>query len=216
MSDRTKSLLVVMIIIAVMSFLMIEVVRERNRAVNKKATAAAVRPKVTEASIKFGEQYEVHDQEDITIYVRDIYLTAPAPYEFAAFVLGGFVPSGKAEREKFDIQTSAFEIMVFIDDSKPVPFRRTLNHNINPGEVLVASEYIAAWTTFKTEQPVKITVAVPFACLPEIGKTEYHLSLKEFWAVPENAEPETHGRGYKPFLPLADQKFPDFLVARCP
>lgn len=183
----------------------------------EKEKSAVVEPKVTTASITLGKQYEVHNQEYITWYVRDIYLIAPAPYDFAGFVLGGFIPSGKAEREKGDLSISALQTTVFINDSKPAPFRRTIIPEV-PDEVSIASEYVNDWTHFDTSIPIKITVAVRFVCMPEIGKTEYHISLKDFWAFPPNAEPEPgpNGRGYKPFLPLADQKFNDFLVAHCP
>ena len=109
------------------------------------------------------------------------------------------------------------DILIFINDyQRPIPIRLmhdTKDNRRIAGAVIVASQYIDAYTEFKNpSKPTKIVVSVSFVCQPEYGKTEYHISLTDF-----GLRKGTLWSGSpSELLPVKSIPIKDFIVARCP
>ena len=132
-----------------------------------------------EASITLGTQFVREAPEGVKVkwYVREIYLTAPPPYEFWGMTLSGFKPTRLRSRlERSDLESTKDGVLMFIhEDPRPIPLRVVALGKGDPDSVLVASAYISGYTTYlkysNPVRPMKITVAIPFFCRPEYGPT---------------------------------------------
>lgn len=219
MSGTKKDMLLVILASAVLGFTASYIYHKWPTA-RKKPVAAAVHPKVTEASITLGEQFTKQLQPEIKWYGREIYVTAPTPYSFWDLTLSGFIPNGlNRELEAQDL-SGIFRghILMFVnEDPRPIPIRLMHDGKTVDDGVIVASEYIDSYTEFKdSSKPTKITVGIAFVCRPEYGKTEYHIALTEFdifkgllWPKDPTLQTE------KDPLPIKGIPTKDFIVARC-